>query len=204
MLDVRRMKVLREVAAQGSFSAAAEALNFTQSAVEPARRRARARDRHAARGARSRAACDSPRRARVLVAHADAILARLDSAEEDLAAIAGLRGGRLQAGLLPERRGHGRCRAPWPPSTSATRTWSWRCARPSRDEAAAHAEVRRRRPGARLRPPGDDDDARPRADRTCWTTATTRCCPPATRSPERRRLSLADLADEPWIVSTRT
>ena len=33
MLDIRRMKVLREVAAWGSFSAAAEALNFTQSAV---------------------------------------------------------------------------------------------------------------------------------------------------------------------------
>src|SRR5215211_5854503 len=33
MLDVRRMRVLREVAACGSFSAAAEALNFTQSAI---------------------------------------------------------------------------------------------------------------------------------------------------------------------------
>ena len=33
MLDVRRMKVLREVAARGSFCAAAEALSFTQSAV---------------------------------------------------------------------------------------------------------------------------------------------------------------------------
>jgi DNA-binding transcriptional LysR family regulator len=33
MLDIRRMKVLREVAARGSFSAAAEALDFTQSAV---------------------------------------------------------------------------------------------------------------------------------------------------------------------------
>ena len=33
MLDVKRMRVLREVAAQGSFSAAAEALAYTQSAV---------------------------------------------------------------------------------------------------------------------------------------------------------------------------
>ena len=33
MLDVRRMRVLREVAARGSSSAAAEALSFTQSAV---------------------------------------------------------------------------------------------------------------------------------------------------------------------------
>src|SRR5918998_88886 len=33
MLDVRRLRVLREVAARGSFSAAADALHFTQSAV---------------------------------------------------------------------------------------------------------------------------------------------------------------------------
>ena len=33
MLDVTRLRVLREVAEQGSFSAAADALNFTQSAV---------------------------------------------------------------------------------------------------------------------------------------------------------------------------
>jgi DNA-binding transcriptional LysR family regulator len=33
MLDVRRMRVLREVAVKGSFSAAAESLSFTQSAV---------------------------------------------------------------------------------------------------------------------------------------------------------------------------
>ena len=33
MLDVRRLRVLREVAARGSFSAAADALAFTQPAV---------------------------------------------------------------------------------------------------------------------------------------------------------------------------
>src|SRR5881394_2029967 len=33
MLDVKRLRVLREVAAHGSFSAAAEALSYTQSAV---------------------------------------------------------------------------------------------------------------------------------------------------------------------------
>src|SRR5918999_555239 len=36
MLDVRRMRVLREVAVRGSFSGAAEALSFTQSAVSQA------------------------------------------------------------------------------------------------------------------------------------------------------------------------
>jgi len=33
MLDVRRMRVLREVANRGSFSAAADALDYTQSAI---------------------------------------------------------------------------------------------------------------------------------------------------------------------------
>src|SRR4051794_41939641 len=33
MLDVRRLRVLREVARRGSFSAAAEALSFTQPAI---------------------------------------------------------------------------------------------------------------------------------------------------------------------------
>jgi DNA-binding transcriptional LysR family regulator len=95
MLDVRRMKVLREVAAQGSFSAAAEALSFTQSAVS---QQVAALEREAgaklvergARGIRLTAA------GQALVSHADAILARLDDAEQELAAIAGLKGGRLR------------------------------------------------------------------------------------------------------------
>src|SRR5829696_10192823 len=95
MLDIRRMRVLREVAAKGSFSAAAEALNFTQSAVS---QHVAALERETgtqlverlARGVRLTEA------GTVLVTHADAILARLESAEEDLAAIAGLRGGRLR------------------------------------------------------------------------------------------------------------
>jgi len=95
MLDVRRMRVLREVAAQGSFSAAATALSFTQSAVS---QHIAALERETGtqlveRGRRGVRLTDA---GRVLVAHADAILARIDSAEEELAALAGLRGGRLR------------------------------------------------------------------------------------------------------------
>jgi molybdate transport repressor ModE-like protein len=95
MLDIRRMKVLREVAAQGSFSAAAEALNFTQSAVSQhiaalERETGTRLVERLARGVRLTEA------GAVLVEHADAIIARLESAEDDLAAIAGLRGGRLR------------------------------------------------------------------------------------------------------------
>ena len=95
MLDVRRMKVLREVAQRGSFSAAAEALSFTQSAVS---QQVAALERECgtrlvergSRGIRMTEAGDA------LVRHADAILSRLDDAEEELAAIAGLRAGRLR------------------------------------------------------------------------------------------------------------
>jgi len=94
MLDVRRMKVLREVAARGSFSAAAEALSFTQSAIS---QQVAALERETGtklvergpRGIRLTQAGE------VLVKHADAVIARLSCAEEELQALAGLRGGRL-------------------------------------------------------------------------------------------------------------
>ena len=95
MLDVRRMKVLREVAAQGSFSAAAEALNFTQSAVSQ-HVAALERESGTQLVERGRRGVRLTEAGRVLVGHADAILARIDCAEEELAALAGLRGGRLR------------------------------------------------------------------------------------------------------------
>src|ERR687888_2709543 len=95
MLDVRRMRVLREVAVRGSFSAAAGALSFTQSAVS---QQIAALEREAgttlvqrnARGVRLTAAGEA------VVRHAEAIMARLAEAEAELEAIAGLRGGRLR------------------------------------------------------------------------------------------------------------
>src|SRR5215212_4430195 len=95
MLDVRRLRVLREVAARGSFSAAAESLSFTQSAVS---QQVAALERECAtklleRGPRGVRLTDA---GRALVEHADVILARIEDAEQELAAIAGLRGGRLR------------------------------------------------------------------------------------------------------------
>jgi DNA-binding transcriptional LysR family regulator len=97
MLDVKRMRVLREVAQQGSFSGAAETLSFTQSAIS---QQVAALEREAGaklleRGPRGVRLTEA---GRALVSHADAILARIDDAEEELAAIAGLRGGRLRLG----------------------------------------------------------------------------------------------------------
>ena len=95
MLDVRRMRVLREVAGRGSFSAAAEALSFTQSAVS---QHVAALEREAGTQLveRGRTGARLTDAGRVLVGHADVILARIECAEEDLAALAGLRGGRLR------------------------------------------------------------------------------------------------------------
>ncbi len=95
MLDVRRLRVLREVTRQGSFSGAADALAFTQSAVS---QQVAALEREAGtslveRGPRGVRLTDA---GRALVSHADAIIARLDDAEEELAAIAGLKGSRLR------------------------------------------------------------------------------------------------------------
>jgi len=95
MLDVRRMRVLREVAVQGSFSAAAEALSFTQSAVSQQiaaleRETGTILVQRSARGVRLTEAGEA------LVRHADAVICRLAEAEAELEAIAGLRGGRLR------------------------------------------------------------------------------------------------------------
>jgi molybdate transport repressor ModE-like protein len=95
MLDVRRMRVLREVAAQGSFSAAAEALNFTQSAISQhiAALERESGTKLVERGSRGVRLTEA---GRALVSHADAIMARIERAEDELAALAGLRGGRLR------------------------------------------------------------------------------------------------------------
>src|SRR3954466_16436394 len=100
MLDVRRLRVLREVAAQGSFSSAAEALSYTQSAVS---QQSAALEREAGsqlveRAARGVTLTDA---GRALVAHAEAILARLADAEAELDAIAGPRGGRPRLAAVP-------------------------------------------------------------------------------------------------------
>ena len=100
MLDVRQLRVLREVAARGSFSAAAEALNYTQPAVsQQVAALERAADAklvdRAPRGVRLTDA------GRALVEHADALLARLAAAESELEAIAGVRGGRVRLASFP-------------------------------------------------------------------------------------------------------
>jgi len=100
MLNVARLKILTEVAYRGSFSAAADALSYTQSAVSQQIATLETEtglallERHP-RGVSLTAA------GQMLVGHAEGILARLEAADAALATIAGLRGGRLRAASFP-------------------------------------------------------------------------------------------------------
>jgi DNA-binding transcriptional LysR family regulator len=95
MLDVRRLRVLREVSLRGSFSAAAQALAYSQSAVSQqiAVLEREAGTRLVERDARGVRLTDA---GQALVRRTDTILAELDAADAELAAIAGLRGGRVR------------------------------------------------------------------------------------------------------------
>jgi DNA-binding transcriptional LysR family regulator len=100
MLDVRRMRVLREVATRGSIVGAAQALSFTPSAVS---QQIATLEREAGialveRGPRSIRLTEA---GRALVSHTEAVLARLQSAEADIQAIAGLRRGSLRVASFP-------------------------------------------------------------------------------------------------------
>jgi len=100
MLNLGRLEMLCEVITRGSFSAAAEALSYTQSAVSQAIARLEVetgatlvvRDR---RGVRPTAAGIT------LVDHAEAIFAQVEAAEADLAAVLGVRAGRLRVASFP-------------------------------------------------------------------------------------------------------
>jgi molybdate transport repressor ModE-like protein len=99
MLDIRRLRVLREVAQQGSFSGAAHALGYTQPAVS---RQVALLEQETGTTLLDR----RPGGARLtdagelLVGHADAILARLREAEEQLHELLGMRTGRLRMSTL--------------------------------------------------------------------------------------------------------
>jgi DNA-binding transcriptional LysR family regulator len=100
MLDVRRLRILREVAQQGSFSAAADGLFLSQSAVS---QQIATLEREVGMKLldRTREGPKLTDAGRVLVGHAEAAIARLEEAERELAAIAGLEGGELRMASFP-------------------------------------------------------------------------------------------------------
>jgi DNA-binding transcriptional LysR family regulator len=100
MLDVKQLRVLKAVAEHGSFSAAAEALAYTQPAIS---QQVAALEKRAgttlvdrtSRGVRLTEAGSA------LVDHAEVVLARLAAAEAELEAMAGIRGGRVRLASFP-------------------------------------------------------------------------------------------------------
>ncbi len=100
MLNVARLKVLKEVAYRGSFSAAAEELSYTQSAVSQQIAALEAEAGTALLQRRPRGVSLTAA-GQVLLGHAEGILAQLEAAEAALAEIAGLRGGRLRMASFP-------------------------------------------------------------------------------------------------------
>src|SRR5215212_651067 len=100
MLDVRRLRVLREVMARGSFSAAAESLHLSQSAVS---QQVAVLEREVGVPLLERTS-EGPKltsAGEALMEHGDAVLCRLEEAERELAQIAGLEGGRLRLASFP-------------------------------------------------------------------------------------------------------
>src|SRR5947209_7909998 len=95
MLDTRRLRVLVEVAREGSFSAAAEALGYTQPAVsrQIATLEAEVGAQLVRRVPQGAVLTDA---GRLLVNRGEAILSTLASAEQELRQLAGLEGGRLR------------------------------------------------------------------------------------------------------------
>ena len=95
MLDVRRLRLLRELAERGTVTAVAQALSYTPSAVS---QQLAALERDAGvplleRVGRGVQLTEAGHR---LVAHADVVLARLEAAEADLEAVSGRVGGPLR------------------------------------------------------------------------------------------------------------
>lgn len=100
MLNPARLSVLREVVSQGSFSAAADALSYSQSAVSQAIATLEG-EVGAALIERDRGGVRPTAAGAALVVHADGILARMEAAESEVAAIAGGHGGRLRIASFP-------------------------------------------------------------------------------------------------------
>ncbi len=100
MLNTNRLNVFREVVEHGSFSAAADALSYSQSAVSQAIATLEG-ELGTALIERRRGGIRPTSAGGALAAHVGGILARMDAAEDEVAAIARGRGGHLRTASFP-------------------------------------------------------------------------------------------------------
>lgn len=100
MLNLNRLNVLREVIAHGSFSEAADALSYSQSAVSQAIATLEG-EAGVALIERSRGGVRPTAAGAALAGHVSGILAQMETAEAELTAIAAGHGGRLRTASFP-------------------------------------------------------------------------------------------------------
>ncbi|HEY2535844.1 MAG TPA: LysR family transcriptional regulator, partial [Solirubrobacteraceae bacterium] len=217
MLNVNRLRILHEVAYRGSFSAAADALSYTQSAVSQQIGALEAEtgmtllERHP-RGVSLTAA------GQTLIGHAESVLADLDAAEAAIAAIAGLRGGRLRMASFPTAG------ATLMPLAIAT----FRARHPDVELTLAEGEPEEIAPrlrtgeldlallfefdsslaNGRATVPGHDEESEPLPSGRLTRVQLLQdplylALPRAHRLAERRRLRLEDLREEAWIQTSK-
>lgn len=196
VLDVRRLAVLQAVAREGSFSGAARALEYTQPAISHhiARLEQEVGTALLLRTARGVRLTDA---GEALVQHADAVIARLAAAQDEVAEIAGLRTGRVRLAAFPSGS------ATLVPRAARALSDSHPGVRVSLVEAEPPEALELLRTGeidvaltfgypeAGLAGNGDLDVEPLFDDELCLVM------PPSGRS---RRTTLADLKDETWIA----
>jgi molybdate transport repressor ModE-like protein len=201
MLDSRRLRVLREIARTGSLARAADALDYTPSAVS---QQIRALEREVGaplldRRGRGVALTEA---GHALAHHAERIADALGAAEAEVQAIAGLRAGRLRLGwfttagatLMPRAIAGFRRRHP-AIELALVEADNDECVARLRDDELDLALVYEFPLGAPLPP-----DLRVR---TLLEDPLFVALPPGHRLARRRRIALAELADEPWIQGVR-
>ncbi len=215
MLNVNRLRILREVAHRGSFSAAADALSYTQSAVSQQIGALEAETGMTLLERRPRGVSLTAA-GQTLIGHAESVLADLDAAEAALAAIAGLRGGRLRMASFPTAG------ATLMPLAIAT----FRARHPDVELTLAEGEPEQIAPRLRTgefdlallfefdSSPFDPDGDLGQTDESASSGRLTRvellqdplylALPRAHRLADRRRLRLEDLREEAWIQTSQT
>ena len=104
MYDVRRLRLLRELAARGTITAVAEALAYTPSAVSQQLAQLE-RDAGVALLERAGRGVRLTEAGRRLASHAEAIMARMEAAEADIAGLSGRASGRLRVACFQTAAG---------------------------------------------------------------------------------------------------
>ncbi|MFF3452991.1 LysR family transcriptional regulator [Streptomyces sp. NPDC002730] len=198
MIEARHLRVLRAVAATGSFSAAARTLGCTQPAVS---QQMKALETSAGTPLLIRTGREMrlTQAGEALVRHASGILAGLTAAEEEIAAIAGLRAGRVRLVSFPSGSS----------TLVPTALAALRAAHPGTRVSLVEAEPPR---SVELLRAGDCDVAlafRYGAADTEWDDLIVRplltdrlvgLVPEGHRLAESDSVTIGDLAGEPWIA----